>query len=238
MNMALSLKEPSREVSQGISELLVSCVENGIEKYGSSVKFVVYHRFRQEHGLEISSVAERPDLFASTIDKFFGVQGEAVRSCIGREIQNAIERLESTNSDEAALLKSAREHFRPVKQDISASEPVVEAFSDYGRMSLVLREPAFFLILRESVLAGLAKVLGEDGVQSTFYHLELATCIEKPVQFHRRLHSMYRAGTIPLEKAILIELFKKLHTTFRERKGFEYPDYVNEAGRVFQAQSR
>lgn len=128
----------------------------------------------------------------------------------------------------------------------SSRRDLVEEESSLGLLSTqdyefqsgrtALRDADFFLMMRDSFLAGMEKVLGKAGVESTFYHLELTTCVETPVKFHTRLSSMYRSGTSLLESAILTELFRRIGLSFRMRKGCSYPDYVYEAGRVFLIQ--
>ena len=106
---------------------------------------------------------------------------------------------------------------------------------DDDKVKSALRDREFFIILKQSIVDGMKKVLGEDGAQSTFYYLDLVAVFERPEEFHKRLHSMFGAGSLTLERTILTELFQMANVQFKERKGYEFADYVDLAGRAFLA---
>ena len=106
---------------------------------------------------------------------------------------------------------------------------------DDDKVKSALRDGEFFLILKQSIVDGMKKVLGEDGVQSTFYYLDLVAVFQRPAEFHKKLHSMFGTGSLTLEKTILIELYQTVNVQFKERKGYEFADYVDLAGRAFMA---
>jgi len=136
----------------------------------------------------------------------------------------------SSISESGSLSKSQRGGL-VVEECSSGLLPALEREFQSGKMAL--RDADFFLLMRECILNGMEKVLGKSGVASTSYYVELATCIERPAKFYARLSSLYRSGTWVLENAILTELFGRIGLSFRRRKGYSYPDYVYEAGRVF-----
>lgn len=95
----------------------------------------------------------------------------------------------------------------------------------------LLRNGEFFLILRRSIIQGMASVLREDNLISSLYGL--MTTFEKPAEFHRRLHSMFGAGARIFERAILAELYQNANIPFRLRKGYRFADYVDLAARTY-----
>ena len=98
----------------------------------------------------------------------------------------------------------------------------------------VLSDPKFFLMLRESITTGWKRVLGE-GSQSTFYFLELVSYVQKPIEFHKKLYSIFGQGSLSLEKVVILDLFQRLNLPFRNLKRYSYADYVFLACRTFVA---
>src|SRR5579875_570988 len=98
----------------------------------------------------------------------------------------------------------------------------------------VLNDPEFFLILRESVVTSWKKVLGENA-QSTFYFLELVSYVQKPVEFDKKLYSIFGQGSLALEKVIIADLFQRLNVPLKELKRNSYADYVFLECRTFSA---
>lgn len=79
------------------------------------------------------------------------------------------------------------------------------------------------------------KMVGESGMHATFYYLELVEVLHRPVEFHKRLQSMFKEGSEIIEKAILRELYGRLNLEFKEQRGFGFADYVDLAGTAFLA---
>ena len=77
-------------------------------------------------------------------------------------------------------------------------------------------------------------VLGNDNLVSSLY--TLMTTFERPVEFQKRLHSMFGTGARIFERAILVELYKNVNAPFRPRRGYRFADYVNLAGKVYLGQ--
>lgn len=95
--------------------------------------------------------------------------------------------------------------------------------------SSLMRDPQFFLILRQSVIDGMKKVLGGENAVTLLY--PLMASIERPAEFHRRLRSVFGAASYPFEKSILEELYQKVNLPFRMQKGYQFADHVEIAAR-------
>ncbi len=98
---------------------------------------------------------------------------------------------------------------------------------DDDKAKSVLKEGQFFSILRQSIMDGMKKVLGESGLQSTFYYLDLVEVFHRPAEFHKKLYSIFGKGSLALERTILTELYRRVNVPFKERKGYEFADYVD-----------
>lgn len=94
----------------------------------------------------------------------------------------------------------------------------------------LMRDREFFLMLRQSIIDGMKKVLGEDNAIASLYYL--MTSIERPVEFQRVLHSMFGYASYAFEKTILEELYGRANLPFRMQKGYQFTDYVEEVARM------
>ena len=65
------------------------------------------------------------------------------------------------------------------------------------------------------------KMVGESGMHATFYYLELVEVLHRPVEFHKRLQSMFKEGSEIIEKAILRELYGRLNWSSRSKEGLD-----------------
>ena len=102
---------------------------------------------------------------------------------------------------------------------------------------------AFADVFLRSVDRGLS-VLGDSVRSSVYYHIErkhglsrrdLAT---KPGDFADALEGLFGAGTGILLKMIVKELYLSAGLELREREDWKFSDYVAEANRIFEEQSR
>ena len=109
---SLRREKTQQEQRMQPNEQFLSHVDKALEKFGTTVKSVVYFRFFEEHGLKREQIAERPELFVETIDKFFGVGSEIVKSSIEMEMRIATSPVELGQSSTADILRKARDHFQ------------------------------------------------------------------------------------------------------------------------------
>ncbi|MDG6998487.1 MAG: hypothetical protein JRN15_05160 [Nitrososphaerota archaeon] len=93
-------------------EQFLSHIDKALEKFGTTVKAVVYFRFYEEHKMKREQIADRPDLFVATIDKFFGVGSDVVKSSIEMEMRAAASPVELGQSSTVDILRRARNHFQ------------------------------------------------------------------------------------------------------------------------------
>lgn len=101
-----------------------------------------------------------------------------------------------------------------------------------------LQEEEFFLIFRQSIEDEMKMLLGESGMQSTFYHLHLEEVFRNPEELQRRLYSMFGTGSGLIERTVLLKLYQNIDVPFRERKGYGFAEYVDLASRAFSANKR
>ncbi|MBI2127247.1 MAG: hypothetical protein HYU02_08075 [Thaumarchaeota archaeon] len=92
----------------------------------------------------------------------------------------------------------------------------------------------FANLLNESIREGLKNAIGESGMQAVFFHLGLSEHIGDPEAFHKAMYSLFREGTIVLEKIIVKELFRKLNTSDYLLGDFGFEKYVNSAKEIFE----
>lgn len=91
----------------------------------------------------------------------------------------------------------------------------------------VLEDSEFLLVLKQSVIQGMKRVLGEDKTLESA-GMVIAN-IERPTEFGKTLRSVFGSASHPFEKAILEELYNNIGLQFPKRKGYEFADYVCQA---------
>jgi len=98
-------------------------------------------------------------------------------------------------------------------------------------------------VFLRSVDKGLS-VLG-DSVRSSIYHhverkhgLSRRDLAMKPGDFADALEDLFGTGAGTLLKAIVKELFLSVGLEPRERENWKFSDYITEANRIFEEQSR
>ncbi len=96
--------------SQHSDEFLLH-VDRALENFGSTVKSVVYYRFHEEQGLGREDIAEKPELFIATIDRFFGPGSNTVKSFIEAEMRRAVAPIDLGRGNTSEILSRARDCF-------------------------------------------------------------------------------------------------------------------------------
>ncbi|MCL5068958.1 MAG: hypothetical protein M1368_11510 [Thaumarchaeota archaeon] len=75
------------------------------------MKSVVYFRFQEEHGLKPEEIAEKPELFVQTIDRFFGVGASTVKSYLENEMRRAVTPFDLGSGNTIEIMSKARDYF-------------------------------------------------------------------------------------------------------------------------------
>jgi len=89
-------------------------------------------------------------------------------------------------------------------------------------------------LLSKVVIETLKQVFKEDGANVIYNyiqnnsHLKLEKIAEKPEVFSAGLEKLLGSGAQVIEKLILKNLYRKLRLKFREKKSYEFPDYIKE----------
>jgi len=89
-------------------EKILESIDKGLDVFGTSVKSVVYYRFKTISNLEREDIARKPEQFSECLRSFFGQRAFNV---------------------EAAIVESLLEtfHLTDVRQSDSATRAIVEA---------------------------------------------------------------------------------------------------------------
>ena len=96
------------------------------------------------------------------------------------------------------------------------------------------KKNAFKKALIEAVDEGLL-MLGESGREVVFFRLQHYYALKKedipsnPEIFVQCLRDIFGSGAEVIEKAVIKSLYKKLGIEYKEKKGFGFSDYLNEA---------
>jgi hypothetical protein len=93
------------------------------------------------------------------------------------------------------------------------------------------------VLLSKVVIETWKQVFKEDGAGIIYVfitnnsHLKLEEIAEKPEVFSAGLEKLLGSGATVIEKLILKELYCKLGLKFREKKGYEFSDYMKDLRR-------
>ena len=80
----------------------------------------------------------------------------------------------------------------------------------------------------------LKQIFKEEGARAIYdfltnhAHLELEEAAEKPEVFSASLERLMVSATRVIEQAILKNLYSRLGLKFKEKNGYEFPDYIRE----------
>lgn len=94
---------------------------------------------------------------------------------------------------------------------------------------------SFSQIMNQSIVDGLANVIGKSGAQSVIINFHLGDSIMDPTTFHNAMVSAFQeSGADLLEKAILKELYQKIGERFEPAfKPFNFTKEFESAKNLF-----
>ena len=75
------------EQQQAARDFFLSSLDRALDTYGSAVRTVVYYELKKSFGVAREDIPLKPDILEKTIDKIFGLGGEAVKRVILRELE-------------------------------------------------------------------------------------------------------------------------------------------------------
>ena len=96
-----------------------------------------------------------------------------------------------------------------------------------------LKSEGFEGLLYSTVISGLKDVMGTSGLVATKYHLKLDERNFDVNKFHDGLNNMFHVGSGAIENVILQLLYNDLGAPFKERGGYEFPQYVELARKIY-----
>ncbi|MDG6907861.1 MAG: hypothetical protein JRN20_18980 [Nitrososphaerota archaeon] len=88
-------------------------------------------------------------------------------------------------------------------------------------------------LLYSTVIEGLKRIMGSSGLIATKYHLKLDERTFEAQKFHSGLTNMFHVGSGAIEQVILQQLYDGLGVPFKERDGYEFPQYVELARKIY-----
>jgi hypothetical protein len=92
---------------------LLDCIDRGLDVFGTSVKNVIYFRFRTIYNSERSEIPRKPELFSESLRTFFGERGYHVESAIVASLVDEFHLTEVTYSDSLVrAIHEARKQLR------------------------------------------------------------------------------------------------------------------------------
>jgi hypothetical protein len=91
----------------------------------------------------------------------------------------------------------------------------------------------FSEVFHESIVDVLENILGERGMKSVLFRIDLGDYLEDPTRLHRDLCIIFGMGAEHLEKLIVKELFCRLNLPFEEGESFDFGKCVEQAKELF-----
>ncbi len=92
---------------------ILECIDNGLDVFGTSVKSVIYWRFKTIYNCERSEIPRKPELFSESLRAFFGDRGYHVETAIVASLVDAFHLTEVTYSDSLVrAIHEARKQLR------------------------------------------------------------------------------------------------------------------------------
>ena len=76
-------------MNQQPADEFLSSLDRALERFGTSVRVVVYYQLEKSFGVSRSEVPLKPELFAATIEKLFGAGAATVRRFILKELETS-----------------------------------------------------------------------------------------------------------------------------------------------------
>ncbi len=65
---------------------MLDCVQKGLDHFGSSFKFVIYHELKTFDNLEGKMIIHKPLTFSNTLDRLFGAGSVSIKKAIMQEL--------------------------------------------------------------------------------------------------------------------------------------------------------
>lgn len=72
--------------SVDVDAVILVCVQKGLDHFGSTFKFVIYHELKKADNLEGKRIVQKPLTFSNTLDKLFGDGSVAIKKAIMAEL--------------------------------------------------------------------------------------------------------------------------------------------------------
>jgi len=92
---------------------LLDCIDRGLDVFGTSVKNVIYFRFKTIYNSERSEIPRKPELFSESLRVFFGERGHHVDMAIVASLVDTFKLTEVTYSDSLVrAINEARKRLR------------------------------------------------------------------------------------------------------------------------------
>lgn len=89
-------------------------------------------------------------------------------------------------------------------------------------------EKSFSKLVRESTEEGLSNVIGKSGCQAVIYNFGLKDHLMDPKLFHEAMVKAFReSSAVLLEKAIVKELYLRIHSRFDSTLPFSFEKEFN-----------
>jgi hypothetical protein len=84
------LSPMSRLLKEKWNEILIRCIDRGLDVFGDSTKRVVYWNFEQHFNLKKEDIPDHVIEFSTMLRKIFGVGSESVEGRICAEIRSSV----------------------------------------------------------------------------------------------------------------------------------------------------
>jgi hypothetical protein len=95
----------------------------------------------------------------------------------------------------------------------------------------------FSAVLRDSISAGMSRVIGVEGTQAMLYYIDLPG-LDIPEKFHERLKEIFGSGTGALERFILEELYQMTGVSPASVNEGDFVNQVELAKQMFDETTR
>lgn len=67
-------------------ETILDCIERGLDHFGTSFKYVVYHEIKESQKLDATMLGQKPLSFSEGLDKMFGAGSLSIKNAIVDEL--------------------------------------------------------------------------------------------------------------------------------------------------------
>ena len=99
-----------------------------------------------------------------------------------------------------------------------------------------MRTENFNEILRKSIKETLNELFGESSAKALYYHIRKTsnTTLDEPEKFFEALRKLLGSGAHVVEILTLRKFYSELNLEFREKRGYTFSEYVEEARRLIR----